>query len=137
MRARTTWLALAALFLVCACEKSDEKKAADLGYTVGDVFVASDIADKEPVGIAEHFFADTPKLYCFSEILGAENPVVIRHKWYQGETLVSETALDIRSVKWRTWSAKTLGEGATGDWRVDVTSEDGAVLKTTKFHVGQ
>ncbi|MCB0218063.1 MAG: DUF2914 domain-containing protein [Chrysiogenetes bacterium] len=142
MKTHITWLALLALVLTlgfgaCDSKNKDESAAADVGYTVGDLFVAADIAEKEPVGISEHFFADTEKLYCFSEILGAKEDVVIKHRWFHGAEMVSEVALNIRGSKWRTWSSKTIGPGMTGDWRVQVTSEDGKVLKETSFVIGQ
>lgn len=138
MKTRITRLAFTALVLTLgACESKKTEEAPDIGYTVGDVFVAADISDKEPVGISEHFFADTEKLYCFSEILGADDAVTIHHKWLHEDKEVADVPLKVKSAKWRTWSSKTIGTGMTGNWRVQVTTDDGEVLEETSFVIGQ
>jgi len=77
--------------------------------------------------------ADTPKLYCFSRVENAADSD-IEHVWYHGDAEVGRIKLHIGGSPWRTHSAKTLGDNATGAWRCDVV-RDGTVLQSVKFQV--
>ncbi len=65
---------------------------------------------------------------------GAEG-TEITHAWYQGDEKMSEVKLAVKYPSTRTWSYKTIPEDGKGDWRVDVISADGTVLKSLAFKV--
>jgi len=46
-----------------------------------------------------------------------------------------EITLPVKSTHWRTYSTKTILPSANGNWKVDVTSEDGTILKTLDFTI--
>lgn len=124
-------LIVALLLAGCACNRNSE------GYRLGDAFVSSGIADKEPVGISEHFFSDVEKIYCFSEFFDAEKSTEIRHRWiYKGE-VVSDVPLEIKGPRWRTWSMKSIPPGSAGEWKVEIVSSGGKVLKEVLFNIGE
>ncbi len=107
--------------------------AADL--QVADAVVARSIIDRVPVGVAESFPADVGKVWCYTRIKGAEGPTTISHRWYYGERLMAEVPLEVRSALFRTYSSKRILPSWKGEWRVDVVSEDGTVLKTVRFRI--
>jgi hypothetical protein len=98
-----------------------------------DAVMTTAIFDREPVDEVEAFPRQNGKLYCFTRILGAEEPVKIYHVWYRGEQLMSRVELPVKSSNWRTWSAKRFLEAWSGEWHVEVQDERGIVLKQVDF----
>jgi hypothetical protein len=88
-----------------------------------------------PVKPALLFDSSVGKLYCFTRIKSDHPPAVIKHLWFQGDKMVMEVTLPVKSTNWRTYSSKTILPSASGDWKVDVTSDDGTVLKTLNFTI--
>lgn len=96
--------------------------------------VGTAIADHALTGAAESFPKGTAKLYCFSKVTGADTTSGIEHVWYKGDTEVGRVKLKVGGSPWRTYSSKTLGADASGDWRCDVV-QNGTVLQSVKFKV--
>jgi hypothetical protein len=96
--------------------------------------VGTAIADHALSGAAESFPKGTAKLYCFSKVTGADTTSGIEHVWYKGDTEVGRVKLKVGGSPWRTYSSKTLGADASGDWRCDVV-QNGTVLQSVKFKV--
>ncbi|HTN44044.1 MAG TPA: DUF2914 domain-containing protein [Nitrospiria bacterium] len=103
--------------------------------TVEEAMIASRVENLTPVSPDVAFDASVGKLYCFTRIKSDRPPTLIKHLWFQGDRMVMEVTLPIKSASWRTYSTKTILPSATGPWKVDVTSEDGTVLKTLTFTI--
>jgi opacity protein-like surface antigen len=97
-----------------------------------EVTVGTAVANHELTGAAESFPKGTAKLYCLSKVTGADS--VIEHVWYKGDAEQGRVKLKVGGSPWRTFSSKTLGPDASGDWRCDVVS-NGTVLQSVKFKV--
>jgi hypothetical protein len=111
-----------------------QDKAAPL-ITIEDAVIATVVENLVPVGPGVSFDAGVGRLYCFTKITTNHPPAVIKHLWFHGDKMVMEVSLPIKSENWRTYSAKTILPSAVGDWKVDVTSEDGTILKTLNFKI--
>ena len=98
-----------------------------------EVSVGTAVADHALTGAAESFPKGTAKLYCFSKVTGAADSEV-EHVWYKGDVEQGRVKLKVGGSPWRTYSTKTLGEDASGDWRCDVV-QNGTVLQSVKFKV--
>lgn len=98
-----------------------------------EVSVGTAVADHALTGAAESFPKGTAKLYCFSKVTGAADSE-IEHVWYKGDAEQGRVKLKVGGSPWRTYSTKTLGEDASGDWRCDVV-QNGTVLQSVKFKV--
>ena len=59
----------------------------------------------------------------------------VSHVWYHGEIRRADVQLNVRGYRWRTWSTKVIQEDWTGEWRVDVVSADGKILKSKRFRI--
>ncbi|MDR2425678.1 MAG: DUF2914 domain-containing protein [Endomicrobium sp.] len=104
------------------------------GITVSDSAVCTAIADRMPEGTAAEFSKDTPKIYYWTKVEGAEG-TEIKHIWYAGETSIGEVPLKITTPSFRTWSSKTIYPGLEGDLSVVVVDADGNVLKKDAFQI--
>ncbi|MGA1824831.1 MAG: DUF2914 domain-containing protein [bacterium] len=103
--------------------------------TVDQLSVCRNIVDHEPVESGDRFEATAGKLYCFSKVLGATDPVEITHVWYFNDVERARVDLPIRSASWRTYSSKVIQLFEVGNWRVDVLGPNGEVLKSQAFSI--
>jgi hypothetical protein len=103
--------------------------------TVDDAQMATAVEQLNPTGAGTEFPKETPKLYCWSKIKGAEGETSVKHVWYRNNSLISEISLPVKAKSWRTYSYKSISPEMTGEWKVDITTADGKVLKTLNFSV--
>lgn len=109
--------------------------AAELAVTTMVVSAGFDRETRSPVDPGDSFAADAGRLWCYTRITGASEPLAVTHVWYhEGETR-ARIVLPVRSADWRTWSAKDLLPAWTGAWEVKVLDPDGLVLATRSFTV--
>ena len=102
---------------------------------VEDASIATNVDNLNPSGMANEFPKETPKLYCYSKVIGAEGETTIKHIWYYKDKLNTETELPVKSKSWRTYSYKTMGPEFAGNWKIDITTKDGKILKTLTFTI--
>lgn len=99
------------------------------------ITVSTSVENRQPVGESDVFADSVGTLYCFTEIRGMGDSTTISHVWYHGENRRAEVKLNVRGYRWRTWSTKSIQEDWTGEWRVDVVSADGKILKSKRFRI--
>ena len=97
--------------------------------------IAPAIENLSPQNTAQSFPATVGTLYCFTKVVGAREETSITHTWYYQDREMAEVILSVRSRYWRTWSSKKIIPGWRGSWRVEVTAEDGTLLKSIDFTV--
>ena len=97
--------------------------------------ISADVVDRMPVDEGTSFPSSTGRLYCFTKIEGAQDPIEIAHVWYFGNKERARVSLSVRSSSWRTFSSKIIQAHEVGQWFVDVEGPDGQVLKTIQFKV--
>lgn len=119
---------------VVAAAPAAEEKENTSNVTVAESAVCTAIADRMPEGTAAEFGKDTPKIYYWTKIEGAEG-TEIKHVWYAGETSIGEVTLKVTTPSFRTWSSKTVYPGLEGDLSVEVVDADGNVLKKDTFKI--
>jgi Protein of unknown function (DUF2914) len=103
--------------------------------TVSQAEVCQEIVDRMPVGSGGVIPAGTDRVFCFTRIDGAQGVAEITHNWYYQGTLKASVVLPVRAASWRTWSSKTLLPEWTGEWMVEVLSNDGTPLESIIFFV--
>jgi hypothetical protein len=99
--------------------------------------VCENIVDREPEGANTSFSVTVEKLFFFTKIIGAENPIEITHAWYFGDVERARVVLPVKANTWRTYSSKILQAHEIGAWHVDVIGPSGEVLETAEFEVVQ
>ena len=102
---------------------------------VADAVITTAIIDREPADRVDAFPRQNGKLYCFTRIMGAEDPTMIYHAWYSGKQLISRVELPINSSDWRTWSEKRFLDDWAGECRVEIQDVDGNVLEEVGFQL--
>lgn len=132
---RKYWPALlAALIVVTPLGAQDAQQAGTAKAAVSaELAIGTAVTERQLTGMAESFPASTGTLYCYMKIANAANAVV-EHVWYRGDTEMSRVKLNVTGSPWRTWSSKTIGANAPGDWRCAVVV-DGTIVQSAKFRI--
>lgn len=103
--------------------------------TLGKAVMAQSMERLSPRETARTFSPSVGKLYAYTQVLGAREETKIIHLWFYGDRVLAEVKLPVRSVNWRTFSSKKIAPGMRGNWRVDITTADGTLLKSLPFTI--
>ncbi len=95
------------------------------------------VEEREAVNVGSSFTNSTPRLYCFTKIVGAGSPTEVVHVWSYGDVERARVSLAVNSSSWRTYSSKAIQEHEIGSWRVDVLDMSGNLLETINFEITQ
>ncbi|MCF2858570.1 DUF2914 domain-containing protein [Pseudoalteromonas sp. SMS1] len=99
--------------------------------------LTSGIENREPVNVLKHLVERNrfeEKLYFFTEIKGLQGEVV-QHLWFHQEQLMAEITLPISAPRFRTYSSKNIMPSQTGQWRVEVITQNGQLLAQKSFRI--
>lgn len=99
------------------------------------ITVSTGVENRQPVGESDTFADSVGTLFCYTEIRGMGDSTTVSHVWYHGENRRADVKLNVRGYRWRTWSTKVIQKDWTGDWRVDIVSADGKILKSKRFRI--
>lgn len=124
----TIILAAFAMTLPVAAQAADQLQ-------VESAAICENVVDREAVEAGTRFQATVGRLYCFTKIVGAENPAEINHVWYFGNNERARVSLSVKANNWRTYSSKLIQAHEVGDWRVEVLDSAGNILETVSFEV--
>jgi hypothetical protein len=96
----------------------------------------SDVTNRNPEESGNSFQWSTERVYIWSMIECESPPASIRHTYYFEGQKVNDIVLEIKSPQWRTWSYKSLLDRRwIGQWKVDITTIEGELLKRIYFAV--
>ena len=127
-------LGLVATSLPAWCQGEDAQSQ-NAGIQIMDAVVCQGVQNHQPVGANDVFPNGTTKIYCYNRVVGAAADTKITHNWYYKGNLKASVPLSVRSNNWRTWSSKNLDPSWSGEWMVEILSEDGSPLASIVFVV--
>jgi hypothetical protein len=109
-------------------------QATELPLTLKMASVCTAVEERMPVGVGERFPWTTPKIFVWSLLRASDPPAKVHHIYHHAGQVVSDVTLTVGSRHWRTWSFHTLsGQLHIGPWYVDITTEDGQVMRRLHF----
>lgn len=126
-------LSVLLFFSLLSLVSAEEKIMTNLEFS--EFVIATGVEDLTPQNIAEVFSSSHDKLYAFCRVSNAQENTTILHQWYYGNKLMATVPLLIKSASWRTYSSKNIIPAWTGEWRVDITTEDGLLLASLTFYI--
>lgn len=126
---RIVSLGLMALGIIAAVPPA-EQQAPSVEIAIG-----KSIASGNAVDTASAFDAAVGQVAGWTRVSNLAAGSKITHLWIHGADS-SKVELNIGGSPWRTYSRKTIPEGATGDWTLEVLGPDGAKLASKTFKVG-
>jgi len=107
----------------------------DSNIQLAEAIICRSIENRTPIASASVFSDNVGQIYCFTKVVGATTDTAIIHHWYLNGKLKASVTLPVRSASWRTWSSKKITPDETGDWMVEVVTEDGNALESILFLV--
>ena len=98
--------------------------------------MATNILNKEPIGVSRLFLSDINALYCFTVVENTMKDNMIIHNWKYNEQEYFKSTINIgTSPNWRCWSKITIKPEMAGDWQVIVTDSIGNKLDSIDFSI--
>ncbi len=116
-------------------EPETATKSAHQKIAVSSLKICQEIRSRTPIKVGTRFPKTVRKLYCFSEIRGAEEHTTISHIWYYKGKIMADVTLSVDYERMRTWSSKNIQSDWIGEWQVYVISASGNVLDSIKFTI--
>jgi len=105
------------------------------GITVLEAVSCKSIEDKAPVSENTKFPADVGRVHVFTKVKVDAQETSIKHIWHYQDKEVATVTLPVGAPQWRTYSSKQIDATYKGDWRVDITTEKGDILKSITFQI--
>ena len=99
--------------------------------------ISKNVVEREAVDVGNRFPSLTPRLYCFTKVVGANQPTEVVHVWRYSDVERARISLAVKAASWRTYSSKAIQPHEIGPWRVDVLDTSGNLLETINFEVTQ
>jgi len=99
--------------------------------------ISKNVVALEAVDVGNRFPNSTPRLYCFTKVVGASQPTEVVHVWSYSDVERARIPLAVKAASWRTYSSKVIQAHEIGPWRVDVLDTSGNLLETINFEITQ
>ncbi len=125
------WLMCLSLLIPAAGAQQTDK------LDVEAAAICEGVDNREAVNVGTRFTNSTPRLYCFTKIVGAESPTEVVHVWSYGDVERARVSLAVTASNWRTYSSKAIQAHEIGAWRVEVLDPSGNLLETINFEITQ
>jgi hypothetical protein len=107
--------------------------AAPASDTVVRAVFTTTVTDREPADQITSLTNDIQQVYFYTELKNLEGQT-ITHKWEHAGDVKAEVSFDVKALRWRVWSSKTLDPSWTGEWTVSVIDGSGATLAQAKLN---
>lgn len=132
---RLGWILLIAVAITLpeAVWGQDAKVPAKL--TLVRAVMCETIREYAPAQPAVVFSIELGKVSCFTEFDPVPENTFIHHKWYQNDNLITEKRLTLNPPKWGTFTSIQLRDADKGPWRVEVTDENGNLMRILRFSI--
>lgn len=127
--------ALAVLVSFSFCQAAEAITQEEPTVKVEKGVICRDVQDREFIGEGTEFEATVGILFCYTKIVGAQEPIEITHIWYYNGEEIFRWNLPVEAASWRTWTSKNIWPPWVGDWHVDVIGPNGEVLQTLGFKI--
>ncbi|MFO7714762.1 DUF2914 domain-containing protein [Desulfosarcina sp.] len=117
-------------------DPSPKPSIVDASLTILQATICRAIENRMPAGVDRSFTTSDGKIYVWTQIEAKQVPATIHHIYYFGGKKIRDVSLDVRSAHWRTWSSKTIANRLDrGEWRVDIATSNGDILRRLYFEV--
>ncbi len=103
--------------------------------TLKKAVMCEGVKDGLPVDQTIVFDVSKGSAYCWSEFDPVAVDGVIYHQWYRNGELMTPFKLAVHPPRWAVYSTLRLRQADVGPWRLDITNENGDILKTLRFSI--
>jgi hypothetical protein len=118
-------------------EEAEEAQAVTKdGITILKSVACKSVENRQPVAEAAVFPPNVGRVYLYTHIRHASgSEASVLHVWNHNGKKMATVTLPVKAANWRTYSSKTINPSLLGEWRVDVATTKGEVIKSVTFRV--
>ena len=135
MNTKASTIATVFALLIAAPLAAQEEAMEAPPVEVTQAVVATDVQDREPMGVDTTFVADVGTVYFYTVFEGDFGEMQVEHVWMRDGEEIARVPLTVRGPRWRTWSSKEILPTWTGSWTVMVVDSAGNEHASVDFTV--
>jgi len=133
--AKQITLAAAATLVFAIAWVCGPAAAQETNFQVAQFVVCSGVQNHAPVNVMDVFPAGTERVFCFLDARDVRQDTQVQIVWYHQDEELARVTLPLgQGERWRTYSSK-LVNGLTGNWKVYLQDQSGAILSEVQFAV--
>ena len=120
-----------------SCQNNDDASSvtASKTLTLVQAVMCEGIKDYKPLNPGIVFSVNIETVSCFTSFDGVRQRTFIYQTWFHRDGLSTRRKLYLQPPRWSTFSSIQLRETDKGPWRVEVTDEEGQVLRVLRFSI--
>ena len=115
--------------------QSSKPNAAPKEFKMDRAVMCEEIKDLTPQNPAVVFSIKIGKVSCFTSFDPVPEKTFIYHKWFHRDDLSTTKRLTLQPPRWRTYSTIQLRETDKGPWRVEISDQQGNILRILRFSI--
>jgi hypothetical protein len=124
-----------ALAVVAILLTGSRDAAATGKLTLSKAVMCESIKDYKPVNPAVVFSIELGRVSCFTTFDPVPKQTYIHHKWYRMGSLITDKRLTINPPSWSSFTSVQLRDADKGPWRVEITDENGKIMRILRFSI--
>jgi hypothetical protein len=97
--------------------------------------MCEDIQEFTPKNQSIVFSISIGRVSCFTSFDPVPRRTSIYHNWFFRDKLSKRIKLSLQPPRWSTFSSFQLREADQGPWRVEITDQDGRILRLLRFSI--
>jgi hypothetical protein len=105
------------------------------GLVLGESTVCEKVQNGIPEQAAVAFSVSLKRIYCYTSFNSVPEKSFAYHNWYLRDNQKASVKLTVRPPRWSTYSSIQLRDSDKGPWRIEITDEEGNILKSLRFSV--
>jgi hypothetical protein len=102
---------------------------------LGRAAVCETVREGAVVNEAAAFSVSLGRVYCYTDFVSVPEKTLTYHVWYYADRQRASVKLALRPPRWAVYSYITLRNKDRGPWRVEITDEQGNLLRTLRFSI--
>jgi len=103
--------------------------------TLSQAVMCEDISANAPRNQTVVFSVAREKAVCFTAFDEVSAKIFIYHNWFYKDIISARIRLALQPPRWSTFSSIQIRKTDIGPWRVEVTDENGQVLRVLRFSI--
>lgn len=97
--------------------------------------MCEEIKEYSPKNTAVTFSIEIGKVSCFTSFDPVPNEMNIYQKWFHRDRLSTNKRLLLKPPRWSTFSSIQLREADKGPWHIEITDDEGNILRILRFSI--
>ena len=103
--------------------------------TLVQAAICENIQDLTPQNRGIAFSVAIGKVLCFTSFDPVPKEAIVYNNWFHRDKPSTKIRLTLKPPRWSTFSSIKLRQADKGPWRVEITDQDGNILRILRFSI--